>query len=63
MRALLKRTWWQLVFLVSGSGLFLSGCDPTLRTTVEDGIINTSASLLGTLIRAAIELAAEGQST
>jgi uncharacterized protein (DUF2236 family) len=42
-----------------GSVLFLEGCDPTLRATVEDGLITASTSLFGALLRAGTELFGE----
>jgi len=47
--------------LVAGTTLFLGGCDPTLRATVENGIINVSTSLFGAFLRALIELGQEAQ--
>lgn len=55
-----RRLWWRLATLAAGSVFFLGGCDPTLRSTVEDGIITLSSSFVGALIRAAINVAAEG---
>jgi hypothetical protein len=64
MRKLTNRaTWTRLLLLAGGSLFFLNGCDPTLRATVEDGIINSSASLVGALVRALIELGSEAQTT
>ncbi len=58
----IRRRWspahW-LAWLTAGPLLFLDSCDPTLRTTVEDGIIDTSSALLGSTIRAFINVALE----
>ena len=37
----------------------IGGCNPTLRTTVEDGVINLSTALLSSVLQAAIQLAQE----
>ncbi|MEW6198362.1 MAG: hypothetical protein AB1601_06830 [Planctomycetota bacterium] len=54
--------WWRWVVAAGGVTLFLGGCDPTLRTTVENGIINVSTSVFGAILRALIELGQEAQS-
>jgi len=47
--------------LASSATLFqLSGCDPTLRTTVESGIINISTAVLTSFVQALLQA---GQST
>ena len=51
--------WRRLALLTVGATFFMSGCDPQLRTTVEDGIITVSTSLLGSLLQAFIQLAGE----
>jgi len=51
--------WWRWVAVVSGSTLILEGCNPTLQSTVEDGIITLSTSLFGSFLRALTELASE----
>jgi len=54
--------WWPVlaaaVLLVA-----LTGCDPTLQATVEDGVISLSTSFFGALLRAAFELAGETNTT
>ncbi len=37
----------------------IGGCNPTLRTTVEDGVINLSTALLSSVLQAAIQLSQE----
>ena len=55
-----KRTgWWRLAAAATGTRFFLQGCDPTIRGTVEDGIINLSSTFVGLLLRALIELGSE----
>lgn len=55
--------WWRLGALLGGGTYFLESCDPTLRATVEDGLISVSTSLFGSFLRAAIELGQEGSTT
>lgn len=43
----------------AGSLFFLDSCDPTLRTTVENGIISASNSLLASILQALVELGSE----
>lgn len=61
MRSLWRRTNWRFAVLASGSLFFMGSCDPTVRTTVENGLITTSTSLFGAILRAMLELAAEQQ--
>ena len=42
-----------------GASFFLGGCDPTLRATTEQGIINLSTTALSSVFAALIELATE----
>lgn len=42
----------QMLALGSGTALLFSGCDPTLRADVENGVINVSQSFLTALIQA-----------
>ncbi|MFH1748005.1 MAG: hypothetical protein ABIG44_13300 [Planctomycetota bacterium] len=55
------RSLW-LVVMVFGV-LALCGCDEELRTTIEDGVIDTSSSLLGAFLQALIGLAGETTTT
>lgn len=60
MRKINQRVLWRrIVMLAAGSALFLGGCDPQLRATIENGIISTSTSLLASVMQALIQLAAE----
>ena len=60
MRMFYQRTpWRRLALLTAGTTFFLSGCDPQMRSTVENGIITLSTSLLGSLMRAFLELGQE----
>ncbi|GEM_PF-1612446 len=52
-----------LVIAVSMLVPFMTGCDPTVRATIEDGIINVSQSLFASFLRALIELGEEAQQT
>lgn len=54
--------WRWLALATAGTTFFMSGCDPTLRTTVENGIITLSQSLLASLLRVFIDLAKEKSS-
>ncbi|MEW6249849.1 MAG: hypothetical protein AB1716_04325 [Planctomycetota bacterium] len=42
--------------LLSAAALFSSGCDPTLRATVENGVITASQSLFASFLQAVIQL-------
>ena len=50
---------YSLAAIAAGATFQLGGCDPTIRTTVEDGIITASNSLLAAFLRAIVELGAE----
>lgn len=55
-----SRTWRRcLLCACMGSGLFLTGCDATLKRNAEDGIINASSALLGSTLQALITVASE----
>ncbi len=62
MRAFLKQGAWRLAAVASGTVVFMSGCDPQLRASVENGIITSSSSLLAAFLRAFIEVNQEAQS-
>ena len=51
--------WPRLALLAAGTTFILSGCDPQLRATVENGFITLSTSVLTSVMRALIELAQE----
>lgn len=60
MRKWLNRAGrWRLIAAAGGTTFFLEGCDPTIRTTVEDGVITTVNSLWAAVLRALIELGQE----
>lgn len=61
MWSLWRRSSGRLAAFASGSVLFLGSCDPTIRATVENGLITTSTSLFGAILRAVFELASERQ--
>lgn len=52
-----------LIAAVCGLALLGSGCDATLKATLEDGIITTSQSLFSSFLTAMIELAQEQYNT
>lgn len=47
---------WALA-AVSGLLLFLGGCDPTIRATVENGVITLSQSAFTAFLRALSQIA------
>ncbi|MCG3125953.1 MAG: hypothetical protein CHACPFDD_00781 [Phycisphaerae bacterium] len=49
----------QLVLAVLGSGFIFGSCDPTLRATTEQGIIDVSTGLIGAYLQAFIQVALE----
>ncbi len=59
IRKRLNNAFWRTMITLTGSVMFLQGCDPTLRATVEDGLITTSTSLFGAFMRAFINVASE----
>jgi hypothetical protein len=63
MRNMMTRIRWWTFLTLAGGMFFLNGCDPTLQSTIEDGIITTSSSFIGSLFRALIELASETTTT
>jgi hypothetical protein len=54
---------WLSTALIIGLLGLTTGCDPTLRTSVENGIINVSTSFLGALLQALLALATEAQTS
>lgn len=55
-RTLAKAAAW-----LCGSTLFLGGCDPTLRATVEDGIIASATSFTTSFMAALIQVLTEAR--
>jgi hypothetical protein len=62
MRRLCKRGGLYAVLSIAALVPMLGGCDPTTRAAVEDGVITTSTSLLGSLFTAVLNLALESAS-
>ena len=57
MRSCQKRIpWRRLALAAAGTTFILSGCDPQLRATVENGFISLSTSALTAVMRALLEL-------
>lgn len=46
----------RLTLILGGSTLLLNGCDPGIRTTVENGIITASQAGLGSFYQALLQL-------
>ena len=65
MRKVTNRFRWRHMWatVALGGAFFLSGCDPETRAAVEGGIIDTSASFLGALLQALIQLGGEAETT
>ena len=57
----IRMPWRRLALLAAGGTFFMSGCDPTLVSTVEDGLISLSTSLLGSLLTVLVDLLGEAQ--
>ncbi len=53
----------RLAVMLSGGLFFLNGCDPTIRSTVENGIITLSNSFLASLLQAGLQVATEAGTT
>lgn len=62
-RILQHRRLIRFAMALSGGLFFLSGCDPTIRSTVENGIITVSNSFITSLFQAGLQVAAEAGST
>jgi hypothetical protein len=62
-KSLTRRVIWSVAVLLSGLAFIGStGCDKTTMTTIQDGVISASSSLLGAVMQSAMNLALE-QST
>ncbi len=53
--------WRRLALLTTGGTFILSGCDPQIVTTVENGLISLSTSMLGSLMTVLVDLVGEAQ--
>ena len=62
MRNIKFRVLQWLAVATTGTAFFMNGCDSTLQTTVENGIITLSQSLLTVIFRALIALGEEKNS-
>lgn len=51
------------VVALTGMTFILGGCDPTIQTTVENGIISASNSLFTAFLQAAVQVVTEAVST
>jgi hypothetical protein len=54
-----KVGWLRLATLGTGTALFLNGCDPSVKETIEDGVITLANSFLTALLQAIVQLGAE----
>ena len=54
-----KVRWLRLATLAMGTTFFLNGCDPSIKATIEDGIITLANSFLTALLQALVELGAK----
>ncbi len=50
---------WLPVLAVVGLLTLSTGCDPTLRASVEDGVISVSTAFFGSLLQALVTLGTE----
>lgn len=59
-KTLARRVIWSVAALLCGVGLLGSiGCDKTTMTTIQDGVITASGSLLGAVMQSAMNMALE----
>lgn len=54
-----KARCWSTRTALMSPLLILGGCDPTIRATVENGIITMSSSFMTALVQAILQLAQE----
>jgi hypothetical protein len=52
-----------LLATIGGLLSLVCGCDPTIRATVENGVISLSQTLFGSFITALVQLAGEANQT
>lgn len=55
----LQRCLIRAAIVLAGSSFFLNGCDPGIRTTVENGIISTTQAGLASFFQALLQVANE----
>lgn len=58
-----KVRWLRLATLGMGTTLFLNGCDPSIKATIEDGVITLANSFLAALFQAFVQIGAEAAQT
>ncbi len=58
-----RSNWWRRALLVAalGTTLQLGDCDPTIRATVESGIINSTTSFLTAFYQALLQVFSEAR--
>ncbi len=59
MQTLYKRFYARLAIMTAGTVMILDGCDPSIETAVEDGIINISTAGLTSFLTALVTVATE----
>ena len=62
-RFLQHRRLIRFTMALSGGLFLLNGCDPTIRSTVENGIITVTNSFITSLFQAGLQVAADAGST
>lgn len=61
-RRMERANWRWPTAVLAGAVLFLSGCDPTVRATVENGVIAGANSLLTAVLQALVQLGQQATS-
>ncbi|QOJ15250.1 MAG: hypothetical protein HRU75_11655 [Planctomycetia bacterium] len=57
MRRTTTRNWLiRTAAMFAGTSLFLNGCDPGIRSTVENGLITTTQAGLSSVFQAMLQL-------
>lgn len=56
MRTFRSLFFHRFALVTLGTTMILSGCDPTLRGTTENGLINLSTSFLTSFLQAIIQV-------
>lgn len=56
LRTMKRKLARGVLAVASGTTLILGGCDPTIQTTVENGIINASTSFLTAFLQAVTQV-------
>jgi hypothetical protein len=51
-----RARFYRLAIILAGGAFLLNGCDPTIQSTVENGIINVANTFYGSVLQSVLSI-------